>query len=143
VADCSSALDSTRASLETVIGPRLDNVYATIMGHAAPGAKIVVVGYPREFSSSSCFGSFGVSATERTKANQLADALDGVIATHVARAGVGLTYKSAISSFLSHAVCSSTPWLNGLNLFNTTESYHPNKAGHSAGYLPLVRAATG
>ena len=143
VADCSAALDSTRASLESVLGARLNNVYATIRGHTAPGAKIVVLGYPREFSSSSCFGSFGVSATERTKANQLADALDALIATHVTNAGLGFTYKSAISPFLNHAVCSSTPWLNGLNLFNTSESYHPNKTGHSSGYLPLVRAVTG
>jgi len=143
VADCSPALDSTRASLESVLGARLDNVYATIRAHAAPGAKIVVLGYPHEFSSSSCFGSFGVTATERTKANQLADALDAVIATHVANAGLGFTYKSALSTFVNHAVCSSTPWLNGLNLFNTSESYHPNKAGHSSGYLPLVRAVTG
>jgi hypothetical protein len=33
--------------------------------------------------------------------------------------------------------------LNGLNLFNTGESYHPTKAGHGAGYLPLVTAVTG
>jgi hypothetical protein len=33
--------------------------------------------------------------------------------------------------------------LNGLNLFNTGESYHPNRTGHSSGYLPLVRAIVG
>jgi lysophospholipase L1-like esterase len=142
VADCSAALDSTRASLESVLGPRLDTVYATIRGHAL-GARIIVLGYPHEFSSSSCLGTYGVSATERTKANQLADALDATIATHVSAAGAAFTYKSAVVPFVNHAVCSSTPWLNGLNIFNTSESYHPNKAGHSSGYLPLVRAVTG
>ena len=141
VADCSASLDSTRGSLESVLGPRLDTVYATIKGHAALNAKIVVLGYPRMFNSSSCLGNLGISATERTKANQLADALDQTIAAHAGTAGV--TYKSAISSFSTHAVCSSGPWLNGLNLFNTGESYHPNRNGHSLGYLPLVRAVTG
>ena len=142
IADCSAALDSTRLSLESTLGPRLDSVYAAVQGHAAPGAKIVVLGYPHEFGSSGCLGSFGVSSTERTKANQLADALDATIAGHVSRFP-GITYKSALAAFASHAVCSSAPWLNGLNLFNTSESYHPTKSGHSLGYLPLVRLVTG
>jgi hypothetical protein len=68
-------------------------------------------------------------------------ALDRVIATHAAADGV--TYKSAVGPFTGHAVCSSSPWLNGLNLFNTGESYHPSRSGHTAGYLPLVTAVTG
>ena len=67
--------------------------------------------------------------------------LDQVIAAHAAVDGV--TYRSAIGSWTGHAVCSSSAWLNGLNLFNTGESYHPNKAGHSAGYLALLTAVTG
>jgi len=140
LSDCSATLDSTRATLESTLGPRLDSLYAAIKQRAATGAKIVVVGYPRVFNSSSCLGNLGISATERTKANQLADALDQTIATHAATAGVA--YTSAIAAFGSHPVCSSSPWLNGLNLFATTESYHPNRNGQSLGYLPLVRAAT-
>jgi hypothetical protein len=45
------------------------------------GTKIVVLGYPRVFSGTSCFGTLGLSSTEETKANQLSDALDTVIAT--------------------------------------------------------------
>jgi lysophospholipase L1-like esterase len=142
VADCSAALDNTRLSLEGTLGSRLDSVYAAVQRNAAPGAKIIVLGYPHEFGSSSCLGTFGVTATERTKANQLADALDTTIATHVSKFP-GITYESALTSFASHAVCSSSSWLNGLNLFNTSESYHPNKSGHSLGYLPLVRLVTG
>jgi len=141
LSDCSAALDSTRANLETTVGTALDNVYSTVKSHAAIGAKIVVLGYPRVFSGASCFGSLWISSTERTKANQLSDALDQLTATHALTGGV--TYKSAITPFTGHAVCSSSAWLNGLNLFNTGESYHPNRAGHSSGYLPLVTAVTG
>jgi hypothetical protein len=141
LSDCSAALDNTRANLATTLGPALDNVYTTVKARAAVGAKIIVLGYPRVFSGSTCFGSLGISSTEETKANQLSDALDQLIATHAAADGV--TYKSAITAFTGHAVCSSSPWLNGLNLFNTGESYHPNRAGHSSGYLPLVTAVTG
>jgi lysophospholipase L1-like esterase len=140
LANCSSALDATRASLATFLGPRLDTVYRAIRSRALT-ASAVVLGYPRLFSSASCFGTFGISLTERMKANQLADALDQLSAARAAAAD--LTYKSAIAPFTGHAVCSSSAWVNGLNLFNTVESYHPNRNGNSLGYAPLVRAVVG
>jgi lysophospholipase L1-like esterase len=141
LSDCSSALDTTRQNLESTLGSRLDTVYTTIKSHAALGAKVVVLGYPRVFSGTGCFGTLGISSTEQQKANQLADALDQVLAAHATADGV--TYQSAIGAFTGHAVCSSSPWLNGLNIFNTGESYHPNRTGHSSGYYPLVRAIIG
>jgi lysophospholipase L1-like esterase len=139
--ECSSRLDATRASLASALTPRLDAVYAAIRSRAAATAKIVVLGYPRMFASSGCIGTLGISATERGKANQLADALDQVIAARAA--AQGLTYRSALGAFTGHAVCSWTPWLSGLNVFATVESYHPNRNGNSAGYAPLVRGAVG
>jgi lysophospholipase L1-like esterase len=141
LANCSTTLDSTRASLGTVLSPRLDTVYGAIKSRAAPTAKVVVLGYPRMFSSVACIGNLGISATERTKANELADALDALLSARAA--AFGFTYESAIGPFTGHAVCSSSAWLNGLNLFNTGESYHPNRSGHSSGYAPLVRAVVG
>jgi hypothetical protein len=140
LSNCSDELDSTRASLPTFLGPRLDTVYSAIRSRAL-GASAVVLGYPRIFSSAGCFGTLGISSTERAKANQLADALDQLSSQ---RAGAAqLTYRSAIPPFTGHAVCSSSPWLNGLNLFNTVESYHPNRNGNSLGYAPLVRSVVG
>jgi lysophospholipase L1-like esterase len=141
LANCSSALDSTRASLGTFLSPRLDTVYRATRSRT-PTGRVVVLGYPRMFSSAGCFGTFGISSTERTKANQLADALDQLSAARAAAAG--LTYRSAIASFTGHAVCSgSASWLNGLNLFSTIESYHPNRNGNSLGYAPIVRSVVG
>jgi hypothetical protein len=142
LSDCSAALDSTRASLPSFLPPRLDTVYAAIESRA-PDARVVVLGYPRMFSSVGCFGTLGISSTERTKANQLAEALDSVIGARATSATFGFTYQSALGAFTGHAVCSSSPWLNGLNLFNTTESYHPNRNGNSLGYAPLVRSVVG
>src|SRR5690349_7693406 len=141
LSDCSAALDSTKANLATTLTSPLDNVFNTVKSHAAIGAKIIVLGYPRVFQGTSCFGDLGISSTEQSKANALADALNSLLAQRAQLDGV--TYQSAIGAFTGHAVCSSSPWLNGLNLFNTGESYHPNKSGHSAGYLPLVTAITG
>lgn len=141
IGDCTSALESTTANLESTLGSRLDAVYNAIKSRAAANAKIIVLGYPHEFSGASCGGTLGISAAEETDANALADQLDNVIRTHALNDGV--IYQSAIGAFSGHEVCSSSPWLNGLNLFNTGESYHPNRAGHSSGYLPLVRAIVG
>jgi len=143
LSDCSAALDSTRASLATTLNPRLDTVYTAIRAQAAFGARVVVLGYPREFTSAGCIGTLGITATERTKANQLAEALDGVIRDRATLPQYAFSYQSALAPFQTHAVCSSSPWLNGLNLFNTTESYHPNRNGQSQGYTPLVRSALG
>jgi lysophospholipase L1-like esterase len=140
LANCSTALDSTRASLTSFLGPRLDAVYGAITSRA-PSAKVVILGYPRMFSSASCWGTLGITSTERTKANQLADALDQLMRARAA--AHGFAYQSAIQPFTGHAVCSSSAWLNGLNLASTGESYHPNRAGHSQGYAPLVRAVSG
>src|SRR5439155_3442214 len=71
LSDCSAALDSTRANLETTLGAALDNVFNTVKSRAALGATIVVLGYPRVFSGASCFGTLGISATEDSKANGL------------------------------------------------------------------------
>jgi hypothetical protein len=140
LSDCSAALDSTRASLPTFLPPRLDTVYAGIESRA-PDATVVVLGYPRIFSSVGCFGTLGISSTERAKANLLAEKLDEV--TGAEAASYGFTYKSALSRFTGHAVCSFSPWVNGLNLLNTIESYHPNRSGNSQGYAPLVRQVIG
>ena len=76
-----------RATLTTVLDSRLDTVYAAIKNQAASGARVVVLGYPRMFTTASCGGSLGITSTERTKANQLSDALDVVIGARAAAFG--------------------------------------------------------
>jgi len=141
LSDCSSSLDGTRASLATVLAAISAWKCAAIRDRAAFGARVAVLGYPRIFGSTGCFGTLGISTTERTKANQLADALDAPDDARAAAAG--LSYASALAPFTGHAVCSSGPWLNGLNVLATTESYHPNRNGQAQGYVPLARVVVG
>jgi lysophospholipase L1-like esterase len=141
LADCNNALNATRTTADATLSPRLDSVYAAIKSHMAGGAKVVVLGYPHLFSTASCLGTTGITATERNNANLLSDEIDRVISQHAAAAG--FTYKSAIASFTGHSVCSGSAWLNGLNIFNTTESFHPTRSGQSSGYLALVRQVVG
>jgi len=142
LSDCTNTLTTTTANLSATLTQPLDAAFAAVR-QAAPNAKVIVLGYPHVFSTVSCLGTLGISSTEEKDANALADALDKLIQSQATAPAYGFTYESAIIPWTGHAVCSSSPWLNGLNLFNTGESYHPNKAGQSSGYLPLVTAVTG
>jgi lysophospholipase L1-like esterase len=137
--NCVSSINSTITWVNTSLAARLDAMDAQIKSHA-PGATVVVLGYPRLFSGT-CFAALGISSSEVTAANALADAIGTVTNTEAAK--YGFTYKSAIAQFTNHGVCAASAWLNGLNLANTSESYHPNATGQSSGYEPLVRAVTG
>jgi len=140
LSDCTAALLNTTANLGSTLGPALDTAFSDVR-QAAPNATVIVLGYPHVFSGASCFGTLGISSVEEKDANALADAMDGLLSSEAGK--YQFAYESAITPWTGHAVCSSSPWLNGLNLFNTGESYHPTKAGHSSGYLPLVTAVTG
>jgi lysophospholipase L1-like esterase len=139
--DCSSQIAAANGYIQNTLPGVLDNTYSTIRADA-PNARVIVLGYPRLFSSSSCLGTTGISSSERTSMNSTADLLDKTTATEAGKY-VGFTYKSAIQQFTGHAICSSSAWLNGLNIFNTTESFHPNRSGHASGYEPLARAVMG
>ena len=142
LSNCSSALDSTRTTLPTVLEPRLDAVYTAISNQAAFGASVVVLGYPRIFTdrrvASARSGSARRNGRRRTSSPTRSTASSRRAPPRsVSRTGA----RSA--PFSTHAVCASSPWVNGLSLFNLTESYHPNRNGNSLGYAPLVRSVIG
>jgi lysophospholipase L1-like esterase len=137
---CSGAISDATTYIRNTLPGKLNTVYAAIQ-RQAPTARVAVLGYPRLFSSSSCAGTTGIDSGERTSLNAVADLLDSTIAARAA--AYGFSYVSAISSFTGHAICSSSAWLNGLNIFSIGESFHPNRSGHSSGYTPLVRSVIG
>ena len=137
---CTSQINAANTYIANTLPARLDAVYSQIETRA-PAATVVVLGYPRLFNTSGCLGTTGISSAERVSLNDTANRLDTAIAARAA--AWGFTYKSAITAFTGHAICSSSAWLNGLNIFNTTESFHPNRNGNSAGYAPLLRQVIG
>lgn len=138
--NCVSSVNSTITWTSTTLPGLLNNLYSQIQTRA-PNATVIVVGYPRLFNGSTCGSAFGISSSEQAAANSLVDAFDTVTAARAA--AYGFTYKSAVSQFTGHALCSSSPWLNGLSPFALSNSYHPNNAGQTSGYTPLVRSITG
>ena len=53
-----------------------------------------------------------------------------------------MSFASPTSKFIGHAVCDDVEWLNGLSS-PIVESYHPNKAGHANGYVPVTKPLFG
>jgi lysophospholipase L1-like esterase len=138
--DCTSQIASTNSQITNNLPGLLDTTYGQIKAKAS-SARVIILGYARAFGNTLCSAATGISSSEATQLNGVADNLDAVIKSRATAAG--FTYQDATTPFTGHDVCSSTAWLNGYKLFTPSESYHPNKAGHSSGYAPLVRAVMG
>jgi hypothetical protein len=137
---CDGDITTAQNFINNTLPGRLNTVYSAIKSRAAAGAKVVVLGYPRLFMGVDCNAGTFFSSSEMTRLNQTADMMKTVISGRAA--AYGFTFKDAIPSFVGHAVCSSTEWLNGLSN-PVSDSYHPNRNGHKLGYEPLVRQVIG
>ncbi|WP_354645117.1 SGNH/GDSL hydrolase family protein [Kitasatospora camelliae] len=133
---CLAAVDAAKNYATTTLPGKLDQVYSAIHSKA-PNAHVVVLGYPHLYQvPGSCI--LGISDTKRRAINGAADVLDDVISKRAANAG--FTYQDVRNAFATHEICgSSTRWLNSTTL-PVDESYHPNAAGQSGGYLPSFTA---
>jgi lysophospholipase L1-like esterase len=139
--DCNGAIDRAQAYITNTLPGRLDLVNNKIKS-LAPIAKVIVLDYPHLFMGEDCNAGTWFSPAEETRLNQTADMLRTQLQNAATRAGANFVTKDAIPPFIGHAICDSTEWLNGLSN-PVGESYHPNRTGHSSGYLPLVRAVLG
>ena len=133
--DCYGAIDKAQSFIRTTLPGRLSTLYAAIRSKA-PNAKVVVVGYPRIFNGEDCNAFTWFSPTEESRLNATADLLNSKLSA--AASAKGFKWANPTSRFVGHAVCDDVEWLNGLSN-PISESYHPNKLGHSSGYKPLVQ----
>ncbi|MCW2791740.1 MAG: hydrolase family protein [Nocardioides sp.] len=134
MSDCDGAIDTARAYINNKLPGALSTLYKSIRSHAST-AKVVVVGYPRVFMGEDCNAGTWFSPAEETRLNATADLLNGKLAS--AASARGFAFANPTSRFTGHAVCDNPEWLNGLSN-PISESYHPNRLGHSSGYTPLV-----
>lgn len=137
--DCNGAIDGAQAYINGTLPGRLSTLYASIRSRA-PQAKVVVVGYPRIFNGEDCNAGTWFSPEEETRLNATANLLNSKLAS--AASARGFSFANPTTRFVGHAVCDATEWINGLSS-PVSESYHPNRLGHSSGYVPLVGALLG
>lgn len=132
--DCDEAIDAAQAFIRNTLPGRLTTLYSSIRSRAA-NAKVVVVGYPRIFMGEDCNAATWFSPAEETRLNQTADLLNSKLSA--AASARSFSFANPTSRFIGHAVCDDVEWINGLSN-PISESYHPNRLGHSSGYTPLI-----
>jgi lysophospholipase L1-like esterase len=136
-ATCINRVNQAKAYVDTTLPGRLDQTYDAIRGRA-PGAKVVVLGYPRFYKlNGTCVA--GLTEGERAAINGAADHLNTAISKRAT--SHGFTFASVVGTFTGHEICSGSPWLHSVNWANIGESYHPTAAGQSGGYLPVLTNA--
>ncbi|WHX23666.1 SGNH/GDSL hydrolase family protein [Streptomyces malaysiensis subsp. malaysiensis] len=139
--DCVAGAEAAKAAANGKLPSALANTYASVRANA-PNATVVVVGYPRLYTIGGTCGIFGLSDTERTALNSVADTLDSILADQAAKAG--FTFLDPRAAFDPHTICShGETWVTSLEWDKINESYHPNQAGHRDGYLSLLTGLTG
>jgi lysophospholipase L1-like esterase len=146
----SCVLDSTSSCLSAVSAdetfvanqlPALLNTTLQTIRTDAPSAKVVVLDYPDLYDLSKSSSCIGLSTSDRTALNGAANDLDGALAT-AAKAN-GDTFADVRSAFAGHEICDSGSWLNSVDIFDISSSYHPTASGQALGYLPVFTAAAG
>jgi lysophospholipase L1-like esterase len=137
---CLGAVAASEAFVATELPGRLNTTLATIRADA-PAAKIVVLGYPDLYDLSKSSSCIGLSTSDRTALDQGADQLDSALAN--AAAANGDTYADVRGQFAGHEICDSSSWLNSVNIFSISSSYHPTASGQELGYLPVFTRAAG
>jgi len=130
---CAGALAGTTHLVLTQLPGLLDTVYADVAA-AAPGAHVVVTGYPRLFSPE--YGAFlGASPEEQRALNDGADTLNGVIAAAAVRHG--FQFVDVTSRFVDHGVNAPDSWVIGPR---DPAAFHPTLDGYEA-YTAALTAA--
>ena len=137
---CLYEIDKSNAVIRTQLAGRLDATFRAIRVRA-PRAQVWVVGYARLFTETSFCGLLSMSNLKRHRLNQSANLLNDVMRARTVAAGY--RYVDTRAAFANNGLCSARPWINGPNVFNVTESYHPNLEGHRLGLLRALTRVSG
>ena len=133
---CLNRINTAKAYVDSTLPGKLDSVYSAIRAKA-PGARVVVIGYPRFYKLGTV--CVGLSETKRSAINNAADHLNTALAKRAA--AHGYVFGDVRTTFAGHEICSGSSWLHSLNWLNIGVSYHPTASGQSGGYLPVLNSA--
>ncbi|MYS80759.1 SGNH/GDSL hydrolase family protein [Embleya scabrispora] len=123
--------NDTLAAAITATAPRLASALQAIHTKA-PGAKIVLVGYPSVLPDNewTCFGRQPLAIGDVAYLRGIITQLNGMLATTAAANGT--TYVDTATPSKGHDVCSDQRWVEGLIPGSPALPFHPNAVGESA-----------
>jgi lysophospholipase L1-like esterase len=134
---CQNAVAKGEQFVAASLPGRLDAVLAAVHAHA-PGARVVVVGYPDFYDLGATF-CFGLSRADHQALDAGINQLDGALQAAAARDGAA--FADVRPAFAGHELCDGAGWLNSVDLLDLDSSYHPTATGQKSGYLPAFTAA--
>lgn len=139
---CLNAVKAAEAQIadktDAGITARLATLFASVKT-AAPTAKIVATAYPKLFNGKDCSLLTSFTSGEMTALNTAATNLATATANAAKAAGIGFAVVQ--TPYTGHEVCSSSPWINNVNIWRQYESFHPNANGYLYGYKAAVTTA--
>ena len=138
---CVSDINAAENTAHTQLPGWLDTLYGQIRSRA-PYAHVVVLTYPAFYDPHAPWYCIGLSSTSRSKVDEGANVLDGVIKTEATKPQYGFAVADVRSLFAAgHQICDSGSWMHSVDWTFITQSYHPTASGQSGGYLPAFSAA--
>ena len=136
---CMNAVETAEDFIAAKLPARLDSTLQAIRARA-PSAKIVALGYPDlyDLNAGTCLG---LSTEDRIALDGGANDLDSAL--QAAAQANHDTFADVRGKFSGHEICDSDSWLQAVDIFAISSSYHPTAAGQDLGYLPVFTAAAG
>jgi lysophospholipase L1-like esterase len=121
--------DQLRARIAAT-APKVASVLQAVRA-AAPGARLVVVGYPAILpdTGSGCWPVVPIAYADVPYLRDIEKALNAMLSSQAA--GNGATYVDTYTPSIGHDACKgqSTRWVEGLIPGNAAAPFHPNAAG--------------
>ena len=124
--DSDPVIDASLRTLREVLPGRIAALCNDIRA-AAPNARVLLTDYPRLFNGTDCNLATFFTAHEMERLNAAADELSATLRGVATQ--VGWECVEVLPSFVGHAVCDVTEWLNGVAW--------PLEGGESAGRARL------
>lgn len=124
-----------RMVADGTVAQSITSTVAAIRAKAAPGAKIIVAGYPLLFNlPNPKYNTWAGRVNTDTVA--LNDAIQA------AAVASGAIFVDVETAFAGHGIGSPSPWINDWSLFRSTDGFHPNATGYTA-YATEIRKVIG
>lgn len=134
-AECEQFIAVRNATALPELERTLDALYGTI-GSAAPGATVVVTGYPHLFSPEAGVPVL-LPVASQTAFNDATDAVNAVIRSRAE--AHGSTFVDLVQEFEGHGLGSTDPWITFRP--GAVDNLHPTIEGYRSGYFPAVRSS--
>ena len=131
---CLNAVSNAETFVINQLPAQLGATLQTIRAHA-PAARIVVLGYPDLYDLSKSRTCIGLSTKDRTALNGGAEL--STAPWRRPRRSNDTRSPTSAPQFAHNEICDSSSWLNSVDIFAISSSYHPNASGQELGYLPV------